>query len=454
MSYLVLLILCIGIVANGQRPILKDRSLLTKPSSNLILTLQNPIEPVLQRISAIKSFPNRNARLQAIVTALKAATTAWQAPVLAALKPHNVQTKSYWITNQIYVKNANPTVVNFLSTLPLIKEIAEEVVLPILPIFNPSVGTPPNGPEWGVKRIGADQVWSQTKGEGVVVAVIDTGARSSHTALRNNYVGASKNGWYDPILSSPVPTDNNGHGTHCTGTIAGNNGIGVAPGSKWMACRGCDNLGCPQNALLSCGQWVLCPKDVQGQSDCSTAPHVVSNSWGGNGGQTWYNDVIKAWNTAGIIGIFAIGNDGPNCGTAASPGDQQGVISVGSSNINETVSTYSSRGPKKVPDGTVAPLVVAPGQDINSAYHVSDNGYQELSGTSMATPHTAGAVALLLSKNPNLTLDQVTQLLYPTTNRALMATGSTCGQNAEKVYPNDVAGHGRIDVKAAFSKLT
>lgn len=69
-------------------------------------------------------------------------------------------------------------------------------------------------------------------------------------------------------------------------------------------------VGCPQHALLACGQWVICPTDAQGKnSDCSKAPHIVSNSWGGAGGQTWFNDVIKAWNAAGIIGFFAIGND-------------------------------------------------------------------------------------------------------------------------------------------------
>ena len=222
-----------------------------------------------------------------------------------------------------------------------------------------------------------------------------------------------------------------------------------------MACRGCDTTGCPQSALIACGQWVLCPTDAVGRnSDCSRAPHVVSNSWGGGGGQTWYNDVIKAWNAAGIIGFFAIGNDGPDCSTAGSPGDQEGIISVGSTDINDTVSSFSSRGPKKTPDGTVAPLIVAPGQEINSAFHLSDNGYQVLSGTSMATPHAAGAAALLLSKNPNLTREEMARLLYPTTQRNLGATGSSCGNNAENIYPNDVAGHGRIDVSQAFARMT
>ncbi|CAL8144035.1 unnamed protein product [Orchesella dallaii] len=436
-------------------PVLKNPELLQKPSSNLILTLRDPLDPIYKDIAS-RTFPNREARLQELTRSLQEATQAWHAPVLTALKPFNVEAQSFWVTNQISVKNANPLLVRFLRGLAILREIAEEIFLPILPIFNPSVGTPPNGTEWGVRIIGSEDVWSKgNRGEGVRVGVIDTGVRASHVALRENYVGAENNGWYDPILRSPVPTDNNGHGTHCTGSICGNNGIGVAPNAKWMACRGCDTTGCPQAALLACGQWVICPTNAQGQNpDCSKAPHIVSNSWGGAGGATWFNDVIKAWNAAKIIGFFAIGNDGPACSTAGSPGDQQGIISVGSTNINDTVSSFSSRGPKKVPDGQVAPLIVAPGENINSAYHVSDNGYQVLSGTSMATPHAAGAAALLLSGKPGTTLEEMMNVLYPTTNRNLGATGSTCGNNAETVYPNDVAGNGRIDVSKAFSTLT
>ncbi|ODM87317.1 Bacillopeptidase F [Orchesella cincta] len=72
---------------------------------------------------------------------------------------------------------------------------------------------------------------------GVIIATVDTGVRGTHEALKDNFVG--EYGWFDPSTSTPEPTDNNGHGTHTTGTIAGGKGIGVAPGAKWAACRGC-----------------------------------------------------------------------------------------------------------------------------------------------------------------------------------------------------------------------
>ncbi|ODM87619.1 Bacillopeptidase F [Orchesella cincta] len=94
--------------------------------------------------------------------------------------------------------------------------------------------------QWGVVKIQAPEAWQELgtlSGEGVIIATVDTGVRGTHEALKDNFVG--EYGWFDPSTSTPEPTDNNGHGTHTTGTIAGGKGIGVAPGAKWAACRGC-----------------------------------------------------------------------------------------------------------------------------------------------------------------------------------------------------------------------
>ncbi|ODM87618.1 Bacillopeptidase F [Orchesella cincta] len=110
---------------------------------------------------------------------------------------------------------------------------------------------------------------------------------------------------------------------HTTGTIAGGKGIGVAPGAKWAACRGCASSACWQSDLLACGDFFACPTRADGSSpDCSKAPNVVSNSWGGGRGNTWYNDVIEGWHAAKIIPLFSNGNSGPSCNTANSPADQ------------------------------------------------------------------------------------------------------------------------------------
>lgn len=137
-----------------------------------------------------------------------------------------------------------------------------------------------NQVEWGISKIAADKVWQTgNSGQNVLVGSIDTGVRYTHSSLHSNYVGAEKNGWYDPYAKSSEPNDQNGHGTHTMGTIAGSDGIGVAPGAKWLSCKGCKSNGCTEKALLACGQYILCPTDTDGKNkDCSLAPHISSNT--------------------------------------------------------------------------------------------------------------------------------------------------------------------------------
>ncbi len=92
--------------------------------------------------------------------------------------------------------------------------------------------------------------------------------------------------------------------------MVGSNGIGVAPGAKWIACKAC-SYSCSQSNFIACGQWVLCPTLPNGTNpDCSKAPQVVTNSWGYDRGDTFYVSVIDAWVAAGIIPVFALGNNG------------------------------------------------------------------------------------------------------------------------------------------------
>src|SRR5665811_2378314 len=126
---------------------------------------------------------------------------------------------------------------------------------------------------------------------------------------------------YDPYMFTETPNDQNGHGTHTTGTICGAGGIGVYPDAKWLACKGCATSSCSQFALTDCGQYIVCPTLPDGtKPDCSKAPHLVSNSWGGGRGNEWFDSVIAAWHAAKIVPLFSIGNSGPSCNSANSPG--------------------------------------------------------------------------------------------------------------------------------------
>lgn len=131
--------------------------------------------------------------------------------------------------------------------------------------------------------------------------------------------------------------------------------------------------------------------------DPSKRPNVVNNSWGGGGGDFWYGGVVGAWRAAGIFPQFSAGNNGPNCSTTGSPGDYG--LSFGAAAIAENLSIagFSSRGPAAV-TGMLKPNVSAPGVAVRSS--LPGDTYGNLGGTSMASPHVAGTVALIWSAQP------------------------------------------------------
>ncbi|MFI5662684.1 S8 family serine peptidase [Streptomyces sp. NPDC051684] len=315
-------------------------------------------------------------------------------------------------------------------------------------------------PEWGVTDIKADQVWDQYKdrGEGIVVAGVDSGVQYDHPDLVANYRGNNGDGtftndynFYDATgtcATSTTPCDNAGHGTHTMGTMVAKNGLGVAPNAKWIAAKGCatDEL-CTDDALLAAGQWILAPTDHNGQNPRpDLAPNIVNNSWGG-GDTAFYGDIVEAWNSAGIFEAFAAGNDGDGttCSTTAAPGAQSATYGVGAYDAPGKIAPFSGFGPSPV-DGSAKPNIAAPGVDVPSTWPGSQ--YNTISGTSMATPHVAGAVALLWSAAPSLIGDiDATRKLLDEGARDVDDThcGGTAGMN-------NVWGEGKLDILASVDK--
>ncbi|KAJ0392457.1 hypothetical protein ATCC90586_004751 [Pythium insidiosum] len=277
--------------------------------------------------------------------------------------------------------------------------------------------------------------------------------------MKRSFLG--KYGWFDTENRTATPYDRDGHGTHVVGTIAGANGFGVAPAAKWMLCKACRPDDCPESDFLDCAQFMLCPTDTDGKNpDCSKAPRIVSNSWAVGHNNFWFKDAVDAWVKAGIdavdawvkagiVPVFAIGNYGQyGCKIVSSPGDYPNVIGVGSTTITDELSWFSSRGPTA--KGRTKPDISAPGSNIKSAYKGSDVDYAYLSGTSMATPHVAGAIALLLSQNPELTIDEIKIALYTTTEQFGLWSNATCGGTSDAVWPNNQFGHGLLNVFHAY----
>jgi subtilisin family serine protease len=142
---------------------------------------------------------------------------------------------------------------------------------------------------------------------------------------------------------------------------------------------------------------------------------------------------------------------GPFCGTANSHADSPQVIGVGGTDSADSLYIRSSVGPSVY--GTLKPDVAAPGVDVVSAHHTADDAYYTMTGTSMAAPHVAGAIAILKSQNPNLSTADVKRLLSDGSERNLALTGRNCGGIREDVYPNHTYGCGRLNVFKSLRSL-
>ena len=341
----------------------------------------------------------------------------------------------------------------------------------------PAAAAAPQAPEaieWGVNKVRAPQVWALgVNGQGVTIAGQDTGIRWTHNALKLHYRGwngssADHNyNWHDAIhaangscpADSPQPCDDNGHGSHTVGTMVGDDGgsnqVGVAPGARWIGCRNMNAGNGTPASYNECAQWLLAPTDLAGNNpDPAKAPDIVSNSWGcpASEGCTAGNEVKAAIDTlvqAGILFVAAAGNDGSACNTIFDePATLDSAFTIGSTTSADAMSSFSSRGPV-TGAGRVKPDVSAPGSSVRSVVNSSDTSYTTMSGTSMATPHVAGAAALVMAVNPTLKGDpqRVMDILRQTA--VPIANSQTCGGIAPTTYPNPVQGYGRIDAYAA-----
>ena len=297
---------------------------------------------------------------------------------------------------------------------------------------------------WGIEKVRANKVWQEldVTGSGAVVCVVDTGVDATHPALADNWRGGD-NSWYDANgvfvgNESPTPIDNDGHGTHCTGTVCGNTEeriIGVAPDAQWIAARIFPNAF--DSVILDAFDWVIDPDD---NPDTDDAPDVTSNSWGGGGPTDAMRASIETMKALGILSVFAAGNSGPGSGTVSYPAAWPEVFAIGATDDSDQIASFSSRGPSIFDQTTIKPDVSAPGVNIFSS--VPGGGYSSWNGTSMATPHVAGGVALMLEAAPGLTPDQIKEFLELTANDL-----GTPGKD------NDY-GSGRVDFYDAVAEVS
>ena len=233
------------------------------------------------------------------------------------------------------------------------------------------------------------------------------------------------------------------------------NQIGMAPGAKWIGCRNMDQGNGTPARYLECMEWFLAPYPIGGgQGDPLKAPDITNNSWGCPAFEGCSVDTlqaaVEAQAAAGIMTVVRADSSGPSCSTMEDPPSiYAAAYTVGALNTGtDNVASFSSRGPVIV-DGSnrIKPDISAPGTSIRSSYNGSDTDYEILSGTSMATPHIAGAMALLWSARPELRHD-ISGSLTALNNAAHFISSTQCGTAGP---PNNVYGWGRVDILAAVT---
>ena len=502
-----LFILDIAFGFSDNNPLWQD-----KVSKNLLKKLKN--ETQLDFIIYLKyqytadlvdEHLNKEERAALVFRTLKNKHLNSQRNIIDQLEKQGYMYHSFFIVNAIAVKGDFRLVKSMASREDVAYISDDSAVLQHPFIERNSIGKRTNPDSdiipWGILMIKADSVWDLGfKGAGIVVGGQDTGYDWQHEALKIKYNGYINDtlvdhnyNWHDAIheinplnndsiidpsnnpcgLNSIVPCDDYGHGTHTMGTMVGKAdslSIGVAPESKWIGCRNMERGWGKPSTYIECFEWFMAPTDLEGMNpNPAKAPDVINNSWGcpekeGCDSTNWqYMELaLNNLRASGVFVVVSAGNKGiRHCGTintAAAMFEQS--FTVGATRLvydstgltfRDTIAGFSSIGPVLIDhSGRLKPDITAPGQSVLSC--IPNNRYRYSSGTSMAGPHVAGVVALVLSANPDLRgkPDKIAEILINTADPRPQI--DTCRGYDEAVVPNYMYGYGRINALAAVKE--
>lgn len=432
-------------------------------------------------ISAAYTMTDHDARGWYVYETLRDHARRTQQALRSRLDRAGIKSRSFWAVNAL-TTTADDALLRELSGRADVKRI--ESNRPLRWVEDPvedhlSLGPlEPTAVEWGVGNVNAPAVWALGyTGVGIVLANQDTGFEWQHAALLRQYRGWDGStadhdyNWHDAIHSgggscgadAAAPCDDNGHGTHTVGTSIGSDGgsnqIGVAPDARWIGCRNMDEgVGTPAT-YTECFQFFLAPTEIGGtNADPARRPHVMNNSWACPPSEgcaaTTLQTAVQNAEAAGIFVVASAGNAGPGCASVSDPPAlYAATFTVGAISSANVLAPFSSRGPVAVDgSGRMKPDLSAPGSGVRSSIPTGIYGVK--SGTSMASPHVAGVVALLWSARPELVRDiaATRDVLLATANPAVtVSPAQTCGGIPHTAVPNNSFGHGRVDVLAAVN---
>src|SRR5438093_1776593 len=433
-------------------------------------------------LSRAANLPTKTEKGRFVYQTLLDKAQRTHGPILQWLRERKIEHQSFYIVNAILVKGTRQ-IADTLAARPDVARVeGNPRIYNSLPQPGPATEAPsqPEAPktiEPGITYVHAPDVWGLGfTGEGIVVASADTGVRWTHNALKPHYRGWDGTNadhdynWHDSIHDSvgnpcgndsPFPCDDLAHGSHTTGTMIGDDGtgnqIGMAPGAKWIGCRNMDSNAGPPARYIECMQWFRAPTQIGGGNpDPTKAPDITNNSWEcppseGCSANT-LQAAVEAQAAAGIMMMSAAQNSGPGCSTVQNPpGIYAATYTAGALNTGtDTIASFSSRGPVTA-DGSnrVKPDITAPGTGTRSSTNASDSSYANFSGTSMATPHISGAMALLWSAIPSLQ-NQIDASRMAMNDAAHFISSTQCGDAGP---PNNVYGWGRVDILAAVNAI-
>ena len=444
---------------------------------------------VLSRQANLREADRLNTKLEKgrfVRQALWGVAQETQGPVLSWLRKQGVEYRPFYIVNAIWVKADREVAVALGARADVARIDGNPAVRGMVPPADSATGAEwagsplavsPQAVEPNLAYVHAPEVWALGfTGQGIVVGGQDTGYEWTHPALRPQYRGwdgvsvTHEYNWHDAIhvnahgenacgVDSPLPCDDYGHGTHTMGIAVGSDGaanqIGMAPGARWIGCRNMDlGYGTPAS-YLECFEFFLAPYPVGGapeQGNPDLAPDVTNNSWSCPPSEGCAVDTlqaaVEAQRAAGIFTVASAGNGGPACSTIGDPPGLYGAtLTIGALNSgHDTVAGFSSRGPVTADgSGRLKPDMMAPGTEIRSS--IPGGGYASVgwNGTSMASPHVAGGVALLWSAVPWLRGD-ITATVGVLEHSAAVIPTTECGSAG---VPNNVYGYGRLNVQAA-----